>query len=485
MEIPSILRVGAVKVKLRCHMLNKKWLQTVLLVSGFWAFSNANADAPPYISQNPNNLPIEDVQKFTTAINEIKKYYVENVSDQKLFENAIRGMLAGLDPHSTYLDVDDFADLKSHTNGKFGGLGIEITGEDGYIRVVSPIDDTPAAKAGIKPGDLIVKIDNIPVKDVSLSEAVSKMRGPAGSPVTLTIYRKSEQKIFNQVVTRDIIHIQSVKSKLLEDGYGYIRISQFQEPTITELNKALAQLKKENNNTDLSGLVLDLRNNPGGLLDSAIDVSDDFLDSKRLKGNNLIVFTRGRMQGSQFEAHATPGDLLNGAPIVVLINEGSASGSEIVAGALQDHKRAVIMGTNSFGKGSVQTVLPLDANSGVKLTTALYYTPSGRSIQAKGIKPDVYVELMDVKKLNQDQEDIMSSMSIKEADLENHFSNSTATNANKATGTNNVTATDDNAANEATNKDQQPLAVTDYQLYEALNLLKGLNVVKKSQMTAS
>jgi len=456
-------------------LMIKKIISLLSIMIGI-SFASVLLAAPsPYVmKQQPTNLPIEDVQRFTTAINQIKKYYVEDIDDQTLFENAIRGMLSGLDPHSSYLDVEDFSDLKSHTSGEFGGLGIEITTEDGYIKIVSPIDDTPAAKAGLEPGDLIVKINNVPVKDMSLSEAISKMRGPKDSKVTLTIFRKSKQKIFNQQLTRAIIHVQSVKNELLEAGYGYIRISQFQTPTIKDLNQAITDLKQANKGKILKGLVLDLRNNPGGLLDSAVDVSDAFLDSKDLKKNNLIVYTKGRMQGSRFEAHATPGDLLDGAPIVVLINGGSASGSEIVAGALQDHQRAIIMGTPSFGKGSVQTVLPLDDSRGVKLTTALYYTPNGQSIQATGIRPDVYVEHLNVKKIDK-KNNVLAYIAVKEADFENHLDNGTDTDAKTA----------QHKKQAKSKADAQPLAVTDFQLYEALNLLKGLNVVNKPHMAAS
>lgn len=461
-------------------MITKQMSLFVLIVGvSLTGMASAASTAQYSPKNNTANLPTEDVQRFTTAINEIKKYYVDDVEDKVLFENAIRGMLSGLDPHSSYLDVQDFQDLKSHTSGHFGGLGIEITSEDGYIRIVSPIDDTPAAEAGLKPGDLIVKIDNIPVQDMSLTEAVDKMRGPADSKVTLTIYRKSDQKVFNETLTRAIIRIQSVKSRILEEGYGYIRVSQFQEPTMANLNQALAQLKKENKGKPLKGIVLDLRNNPGGLLDSAIDVSNAFLDSKKLGKNELIVYTKGRIKGADYDAYATPGDLLNGAPIIVLINGGSASGSEIVAGALQDHQRAVIMGTKSFGKGSVQTVLPLDDYRGIKLTTALYYTPSGRSIQAKGIEPDVYVEMLDVKKFK--NEDMIGLVAVKEADLEHHIDNAQDVD-NETTNSTDKKSTSKNVGKK---EKTQPLAVTDYQLYEALNLLKGLNVVKKSTMASS
>lgn len=421
-----------------------------------------------YSSRQSNTLSAEEVERFSTAINEIKKYYVEDVDDKTLFENAIRGMLNGLDPHSGYLDMTEFAELKSETSGEFAGLGIEITPDDGYLRVISPIDGTPAQKAGLKPDDIILKINNVPVKDMSLSEAIQKMRGPKDTVVTLTLYRKSDQKVFNKEITRQIIKVESVKTKLIDNGYGYLRISQFQEPTSHEVKQGIANLIVQNQNKPLKGLVIDLRNNPGGLLDSAIEISDTFLDAKRLKNNDLIVYTKGRIPSSEFKAHATGGDLLNGAPIVILINQGSASASEIVAGALQDHHRAIIMGTKSFGKGSVQTVLPLDNLRGVKLTTALYYTPNGRSIQAKGIEPDVYVELMDVKKY--DKDDMLALLTLHEADFKNHLTTENNVNSESSIKTSDkikkITKTD------------QSIAATDFQLYEAINLLKGISIVK-------
>ncbi len=429
-------------------------------------------------------LPVEDVQRFTTALSEIKKYYVEKVDDNELFENAMRGMLAGLDPHSTYLNADDFQDLRSHTTGAFGGLGIEITTESGFIKIVSPIDDTPAKKAGLKAGDLIIKIDNQPVQDMDLRDAVEKMRGPAGTKVVLTIYRQGEKAPREVTLKREVIHVQSVKSRMLDDGYGYVRISQFQENTMKDLNTALNNLKKQNDGKNLKGLVLDLRDDPGGLLDSAVDVSDAFLDSKKLGKNDLIVYTKGRLKGSDMQEYANPGDLLNGAPVVVLVNEGTASASEIVAGALQDHKRAVVMGTTTFGKGSVQTVLPLDDKTGIKITTALYYTPNGRSIQAKGIEPDVVVPELVVKQ-NKLAEEFSLAM-VKEQDLAAHLANGDEkASKDKQPADKNNTTTDGANADKENNaevngpltKDGKPLATKDYQLSEALNLLKGINAM--------
>lgn len=439
--------------------------------------------------QSVEALPLEEVQRFTTAISDVKKYYVEDVSDEKLFGNAINGMLQGLDPHSNYLDAKDFAELRSTTAGEFGGLGIEISGEDGYIRIITPLDDTPAEKAGIKPGDYILKIDNASVEGMDIRDAMDKMRGKPGSTVKLTIFREGDKAPFTVKLTREIIHVQSIKSKLLANGYGYIRISQFQTPTMDELNLAMKNLKKQNQGLPLKGMILDLRNNPGGLLDSAVNVSDAFLDSKKLGKNTYIVYTKGRFPDAQVKAYATPGDVLNNAPMVVLVNEGSASAAEIVAGALQDHKRAIVMGMPTFGKGSVQTVLPLDDKTAIKITTALYYTPNGRSIQAQGIQPDIIVPMLKIheSKHQKTYDDIM----IKEEDLQSHLANG---NVNKAgdesppskpsvpatvppTPANSMTP---NIIAPKNAKNAEPLAVTDYQLNEALNLLKGLGALNSN-----
>ena len=327
-------------------------------------------------------LPLEELRTFAEVMDRIKAAYVEPVDDKTLLENAIKGMLGNLDPHSAYLEPEAFAELQESTSGEFGGLGIEVGTEDGFIKVVSPIDDTPASKAGIQPGDLIVKIDGQPTKGLSMMEAVDKMRGKAGSKIELTLVRDGGRP-FDLTLTRAVIKVRSVKSQMLEDGYGYLRISQFQVNTGEEVGKALTKLRQENGNKKLRGLVMDLRNNPGGVLQAAVEVADHFLKS------GLIVYTEGRMANSELRFNADPADASEGVPLVVLINGGSASASEIVAGALQDHKRAVLMGTDSFGKGSVQTVLPLNNDRALKITTALYFTPNGRSIQAQGIVPDV------------------------------------------------------------------------------------------------
>ena len=354
-------------------------------------------------------LPLNELRSFTEVFSRIKSDYVEPVEDKKLLEDAVQGMLAGLDPHSAYLDADSFKDMRVETEGQFGGLGIEVTMENGFVKVVSPIEDTPAARAGVKPGDLIIRLDDKAVKGLTLTEAVRFMRGKPGSDITLTIVREGATKPLKITLTRAVIKIQSVKSRMLESGFGYVRVTQFQAGTDKGLAEALKKLETENKGT-LRGMILDLRNNPGGVLNSAVGVSDAFLD----KG--LIVYTEGRVADSKMKLSATPGDLLNGAPMVVLINGGSASASEIVAGALQDHKRAVIMGTKSFGKGSVQTIIPVSNGAALKITTARYYTPSGRSIQASGIVPDIVTEEARITKSE-------AGDRLREADLARHLEN--------------------------------------------------------------
>ncbi len=400
-----------------------------------------------------DTLPFEELRAFTEVFGRIKRDYVEPVSDQKLLEDAIRGMLAGLDPHSSYLVADEFQELKEGTTGQFGGLGIEVTMENGFIKVVSPIDDTPAQKAGVRSGDLIIRLDEKPVKGISLNDAVKTMRGEPGSKIELTVVREGAEAPLKFTLTRAIIKVKSVRSRTLEPGYGYVRISSFQSGTGDSLEEALAALKKENTG-QLKGIILDLRNNPGGVLDAAVKVSDTFLRS------GLIVYTEGRIENSEMRFSATPDDLLNDAPIVVLINAGSASASEIVAGALQDHKRAIIMGEKSFGKGSVQTILPTDNGSAIKLTTARYFTPSGRSIQAEGIEPDIrlaHLKLEAAENLN--------FAPIKEADLSGHLQNGKTVSPAKS-----------GARTEGdTDKDN---LIKDFALHEAFNLLKGISIVK-------
>ncbi|MCX7067945.1 MAG: S41 family peptidase [Methylococcales bacterium] len=426
-------------------------------------------------------LPYEDLRTFTEIFGRIKKDYVEPVSDKKLLEDAVKGMLSGLDPHSAYLDPEEYQELKEGTSGQFGGLGIEVTMENGFIKVVSPIDDTPAQKAGIKAGDLIIKLDDKPVKGMSLAEAVKHMRGAAGSKILLFVVREGADAPLKITITRDIIKVKSVKNRILEKDYGYVRISSFQSGTGEALKEALAKLKKDNK-APLKGLVLDLRNNPGGVLNAAVEVSDAFMKS------GLIVYTEGRIANSQMRFSAAPDDLIDGAPMVVLINAGSASASEIVAGALQDSKRAIIMGEKSFGKGSVQTILPTNTGSAIKLTTARYFTPSGRSIQAKGIEPDVALANVKLESLDKEKSDFKP---VKEADLSHHLEKiGKEAEEDKKDAEDKEKPADDNK--DDSNKDKQSKddkkdspekavldTTKDYPLYEALNLLKGISIMRK------
>jgi len=408
-------------------------------------------------------IPLEGLRAFTDAYARIKNDYVEEVDDKLLLENAIRGMLTGLDPHSSYLNAEEFKDLQIGTSGEFGGLGIEVGMESGFVKVISPIDDTPAERAGVQAGDLIIRLDEKPVKGMTLNDAVKIMRGKPGTVLTLTIIREGEEKPLKLPITRAVIQVKSVKSKMLDDRFGYVRITQFQSHTAEALTKAVDQLKKDAGGP-LKGMVLDLRNNPGGVLGASVDVSDAFLNS------GLLVYTEGRVQDSRLRFSAKPGDIIDGAPMVVLINGGSASASEIVSGALQDHHRAIIMGTKSFGKGSVQTIMPARGGSAVKLTTARYFTPSGRSIQAEGITPDIEVERA---KLSRSEKNAVGSL--KEKDLTRHLSNGDADKAKKAKKQN-KDKKNDKAEGESSKDD---LAQEDYQLFEALNLLKGLSIAKQ------
>ncbi len=417
------------------------------------------------VAADTETLPYEDLRTFTEIFGRIKRDYVEPVSDKKLLEYAIRGMLSGLDPHSAYLVAEEYQELKEGTTGQFGGLGIEVTMENGFIKVVSPIDDTPAQKAGIKTGDLIIKLDEKPVKGMSLTDAVKLMRGEPGSKIVLTIVREGLEAPLKLTLARDIIKVKSVKSRILEKGYGYVRISSFQSGTGEGLKEAISALKKENGGA-LKGLVLDLRNNPGGVLNAAVEVSDAFLRS------GLIVYTEGRIENSEMRFNATPDDLIEDAPIVVLINGGSASASEIVAGALQDQKRAVIMGEKSFGKGSVQTILPTSNGAAVKLTTARYFTPSGRSIQAEGIEPDIALGRVKLETL-----DKADSLSIKEADLSGHLQNANSAAKGKKEEADSGDKNKDTDKKDGDKKEKSD--VEDYSLHEALNLLKGISIIKK------
>jgi carboxyl-terminal processing protease len=409
-------------------------------------------------------LPLEDLNTFAEIFGRIKSDYVDKVEDRALLKGAIRGMLSWLDPHSAYLDGEEYRELQVGTSGEFGGLGIEVGLEDGFVKIISPIDDTPAQRAGLQAGDLIVRIDNRPVKGISLEEAVNLMRGKAGTPIELTILRAGTDQPFKVELIRDIIHVQSVRSRLLAPGFGYVRISNFQSRTTEDLLNALSSLRTENN-AELKGLVLDLRNNPGGVLNSAVAISDAFL------ADGLIVYTKGRVADSALEFKAGPDDVLSGAPLVVLVNGGSASASEIVAGALQDHKRAIILGAQTFGKGSVQTIIPIDEASALKLTTALYYTPSGRSIQAEGISPDIPLE-----RGRLELGDKPGLSSVKESDLARHLTNNDGEEPGQASiegGGGQPDVTDE--------ANKKPLAVEDYQLNEALNILKALTIFNDSR----
>jgi len=400
----------------------------------------------------------ESIELFTDVLAIVKKSYVEEVDTKKLIYGAINGMLSSLDPHSSFMPPETYKEMKIETKGSFGGLGIEISIKDGILTVISPIEDTPAYKAGIKSGDQILKIDGKFTKDLTITEAVKRMRGQKGTSVTLTIMREGFEKPKDFTLVRDIIQVKSVKARTLDEGFGYVRISQFQEKTDEDLQKALKTIRADNGG-NLRGLVLDLRNDPGGLLDQAVKVSEHFLDE-----GQLVVYTEGREKDSKMRFVVQKGEREPHYPIVVLINSGSASASEIVAGALQDHKRAVVMGTQSFGKGSVQTIIPLSDNSGLRLTTARYFTPSGRSIQAKGIAPDIVVEKMELPSADKEKKE---SFHIREKDLEHHFeADGKDESEEKSTAKQPAYKTDE-------------LVKGDYQILRALDLLKGWEILKK------
>ena len=470
-----------------------------LALGGFVAGTLISLHLPAWAEKDSKpGLPIEELRTFAEVFNAVKQGYVEPVEDKTMITNAISGMLSNLDPHSSYLDADAFKDLQVGTQGEFGGLGIEVGMEDGLVKVVSPIEDTPAYRAGIKAGDLIFKLDDTPVKGLTLNDAVKKMRGKPKTPIRLSILRKGESKPIEVTLVREVIKVQSVKSKLVEPGYGWVRITQFQENTGASLVKHLNDLSKQGN---LKGLVLDLRNDPGGLLNGAIGVSAAFLPT-----NAKVVSTDGRTEDAKQEFLARPSDYLRGSkddylknlpaaiktvPMVVLVNSGSASASEIVAGALQDHKRAVILGNQTFGKGSVQTVLPLPNNTAIKLTTARYYTPNGRSIQAKGITPDIVVD--------ETANGNGNAMHLREADLDRHLINDKEKEAPKDVAkepakpetkapvtpkgkTNGKGKDGKDEADEELPQRIEYAAKNDYQFNQALNLLKGLQIMQnKSQ----
>ncbi|HZW87188.1 MAG TPA: S41 family peptidase [Gallionella sp.] len=459
------------------HLIKKISLVGIGLFTGVALTLHFSAVADKESVNTP--LPIEELRSFTEVFGRIKSDYVEPVTDKKLITEAINGMLNGLDPHSAYLDADAYKELQVGTQGEFGGLGIEVGIEDGLIKVISPIEDTPAFQAGIKTGDLILKLDDTLVKGLTLNDAVKRMRGKPGSKIVLTVLRKDEPKPLIFTIARAVIKVQSVKTKLAEPGYAFVRITQFQEHTGENLGTALDKLFKENKGP-MKGIVLDLRNNPGGLLTSAVGVSSAFLAN-----DALVVYTEGRIADAKMRLTANPenysrsgwkADYLKDlpaavktVPMVVLVNGGSASASEIVAGALQDHKRAIIMGTQTFGKGSVQTILPLGNNTAIKLTTARYYTPAGRSIQAKGIEPDILVEDPSTSKLE-------SALRLHESDLDKHLINDKQPeekpdNVDKKPAATDSTTDTPKVATEFGSKN-------DYQLNQALNLLKGIQILQ-------
>ncbi len=399
----------------------------------------------PVVTKKDINLPLSELRSFVEVYERVSKNYVEPVEDKKLLSGAISGMLSSLDPHSAYLPPENFKKMEEHTTGDFGGLGMEVAMEDGLVKIVSPIDDTPAKRAGVLAGDLVIKLDDLPVKGKSLMDAIKIMRGKPGTKIKLTILREGEARPLVIEITRAVIKTTSVKQKLLTDNIGYVRVSQFQLRTGPDVVKAIKKLEDENE-SDLNGLVLDLRNNPGGVLRAAVQVSDAFLNE------GLIVYTEGRSERTKVSFEAEDGDSMNGRPIVILINEGSASASEIVAGALQDQKRAIIAGRTSFGKGSVQTLMPLSNGGAIKVTTARYYTPKGRSIQAKGIEPDIVIERVKVEKL---EKPVFAR--VKEKDLEGHLENDKKTK---------VTSLKDKTVEDLLDKD--------FELREAYSLLKGM-----------
>ncbi len=472
--------------------MHSKLKQAGLIGVGILLGTALTLNYPAVAEREPEPLPIEDLRAFTEIFGKIKNDYVESVEDKKLITEAINGMLSGLDPHSAYLDPEAFKELQVGTQGEFGGLGIEVGMEDGFVKVVSPIEDTPAFKAGLKSGDLIIKLDETPVKGMTLNDAVKRMRGKPGTDITLTIMRKGVAKPITAVITRAVIKIRSVKHTLVEPDFGYVRVTQFQEHTGEALVSALNDLEDKNKGA-LKGLILDLRNDPGGLLNTAVGVSGAFL-----KEGELVVYTDGRTEDAKMrltntrENYLRPGEQdylrklprwAKTVPMAVLINGGSASASEIVAGALQDHKRAIIVGTQSFGKGSVQTILPLNNGTAIKLTTARYYTPNGRSIQATGITPDLVIEEGTVSQSSEEKLDV------READLDRHLSNGNGDDnaaqkakPGKSDKSGKPAGKEKPAADTKTPLKLEPgeiVSKQDYQFNQALTLLKGLNLLQR------
>ncbi len=433
-------------------MLNRKRPAVLVLVLTLVMFCWMTIGRADQAEKTSKSDVYRELQLFTDVLSIVRRSYVEEVPMKDLIYGAVNGMLASLDPHSSFLPPDMYKELEIDTSGEFGGLGIEITLRDNVLTVVSPIEDTPADRVGLEAGDMILKIGDRFTKDMSIMEAVKLMRGKAGTEVTITVMRDSFVKPREFTIVREVIKVKSVKARTLESGFGYVRIAQFQERTDQDLRKAMNSLKKENGGS-LSGLVLDLRNNPGGLLEQAVKVSDVFL------GKGLIVYTEGREEGSQMRFSAQDQGTEPDYPLVVLINGGSASASEIVAGALQDNGRAVILGTQSFGKGSVQTIIPLSDDSGLRLTTARYFTPRGTSIQAKGITPDIMVKPVEFKEVEE-------ARSLREKDLRHHFKSETGPGTPSETPGGGPDGTLDEATQE------------DYQLLRALDLLKGWQILK-------
>ena len=458
------------------NIVKKTSLILIGAIAGILLSLNFSAIAKKDHIEAVHPLPIEELRTFAQVFGRIKSDYVESVEDKKLITEAINGMLVGLDPHSSYLDKDEYKELQIGTQGEFGGLGIQVTMEDGVVKVISPIEDTPAFRAGIKTGDLIVKLDDTVVKGMSLNEAIKLMRGKPNTSIKITIVREGEREplVFNLV--RDIIKIQSVKSKMIEPGYAYIRITQFQEQTGENLARAIKTLFAENKG-EMKGLILDLRNDPGGLLNGAVAVSAAFLPE-----NALVVYTEGRSPDAKMKLHANPEFYLRGTdedylqglpaeaktvPMITLVNGGSASASEIVAGALQDHKRSIVMGSQTFGKGSVQTILPLGNNTAIKLTTARYYTPNGQSIQAQGITPDIL-----------DEADNGDEQRLREADLNRHLSNGKKKEKQQsAAETDKTEVKPESKKKEKKEKNKAPIefgSEDDLLLKQAMNYFKGI-----------
>lgn len=443
--------------------MKQKWIAIALTCVFIQAYGLPNLFAVSSSNETDTtekNVPQKEIKEFVTAIQAIQHYYIKPVTDNHLLLSAISGMVTQLDPHSTFLDEEDLKDLNTTVSGEFVGIGVELTSEHGLLKVISPIDDTPAAKVGLKPGDMIIKVDDKLIQNMSLSDAINHIKGKKGTKVTLTVIRENEKEPLTLSMMRDTVKIQAVKSEMVLPGYGYVRLALFQGPVEQKIKEAIEGLKKQANGK-LNGLILDLRGNPGGLLDVSAEVADLFLDTNKSNlYHNLIVYTKGRIADSDVTFKAKPGDIIPGVPLVVLIDKGSASASEIVAGALQDYKRAVLLGTQSFGKGSVQTVIPIGDNAAVKLTTALYYTPAGREIQAQGIEPNIIVPQLKV------DDQSLKDFEVNEGSFEGHLLNKVL-----------LTDEEKNKRNDIQVK-TLALAKKDYQLYQGVLVLEGMNAMR-------